>query len=318
MFLKPIKIKNYSLDIPKTKNQLAYEVFKIIFSILIGLGSASFSNYLYFQFSPLLGVPLVGEVLIGSIFFAIIYFIMPFLSKAVVEDIQKIVQQLILENVAQITQLSKKQKGVKVPKIIETRIYPILLDTSVIIDGRFRSLVELKFVQSQIIVPQFVIAELHSLSDSRTKLKRDKGRRGLQILEDLKNLCGKNFQIYPSNIKGDVDSELIKLAKKIGAYIATVDFNLAKVAQIKNIKVLNINKLALSLKTTLIPGDNITLQISKIGSSSDQGVGYLEDGTMIVVKGASNYVNKYINVTVSKVIQKESGKIIFADITTLQ
>ena len=310
------KLKNFYIVIPKTKNQIAYEVFKILISILISLGSASFSNYLYFQYNPLLGVPLIGEVIVACIFFAIVYFVTPFLSKAVIEDIQKILRELIIEN---ISQFSEKQysKKIKFPKIVENRIHPLLLDTSTIIDGRFRSLIELNFIQAQVIVPQFVIEELHVLADSKNKLKRDKGRRGLQILEDIKTLCGKNFQIYPSAVKGNVDAELIKLAKKIKAYIATVDFNLAKVASLKNIRVLNINKLALSLKIILIPGDTLTLQITKVGSSEDQGVGYLEDGTMIVVKDGSRYINKYINVTVSKVIQKESGKIIFADITTL-
>ncbi len=309
------RFRNFYIVIPKTRNQIIYEVFKILISVLISLGSASFSNYLYFQYNPLLGVPLVGEVIVACIFFALVYFVTPFLSKAIIDDLQKIVRELIMENISQFSE-KQSSKKVKIPKIIENRSHPVLLDTSTIIDGRFRSLIELNFVQAQVIVPQFVIQELHSLSDSKTKLKRDKGRRGLQILEDIKQLCGKNFQIYPSNIQGNVDIELIKLARKIKAYIATVDFNLAKVAALKNVKVLNINKLALSLKIILIPGDTLTLQITKIGSNKDQGVGYLEDGTMIVVKDGSIYLNKYINVTVSKVIQKESGKIIFADITT--
>lgn len=304
----------YSFFIPKSKNLLTYELFKIIISFLVSLGSSSLSNYLYFQFNPLLGVSFVGEVVVGSIFFALIYFLIPYLSNALVEDIRKILQSIV-EDLLQLDKKSTPNK-LKPPKISESKIQPILLDTSVIIDGRFMSLLELGFLQSQIIVPQFVINELHTLSDSKSKLKRDKGRRGLQILEELSTKAGKYFKIYPTSSIGEVDVRLISLAKKIKAGIATVDYNLAKVAEIKKIKTLNINKLALSLKTVLIPGEITTIKISSKGSEENQGVGYLEDGTMVVVKDASKFINKFINVKVSKVIQRETGKIIFADITT--
>lgn len=309
-------IKNYRLFFPKGRNQLAYEIFKLIISILFSLGSASFSNYLYFQYYPLLGVDLVGEVLIACLFFALVYFATPFLSKAILEDIQKMVQQLIIDNIVQFNKNNAKKRFLKPPKIIQSKIYPIVLDTSTLIDGRIKSLIELGLIQSQIIVPHFVLSELHSLSDSKSRLKRDRGRRGLQILQEIKKSKGKGFEMYPSKIIGNVDNELIRLCKKIKAQLATTDYNLSKIAQIKNVKVLNINKLAMALKTVLIPGDKITLQITKKGSENNQGVGYLEDGTMVVVNNGANLINKYVNIKISKVIQKETGKIIFADITT--
>lgn len=304
----------YSFFIPKSKNLVTYELFRIIISFLVCLGSSSLSNYLYFQYNPLLGVSFVGEVVVGSLFFALIYFTIPYLSNALVEDIKKIIQGIV-EDILQLDRRKTNSK-VKLPKILESKIKPLILDTSVIIDGRFMSLIELGFMQRQVIVPQFVINELHMLSDSKSKLKRDKGRRGLQILENLKIKAPEYFRIYPTTNGGDVDSRLVSLAKKIKAGIATVDYNLAKVAEIKGIKTLNINKLALSLKTVLIPGEVTTIQITSKGSEENQGVGYLEDGTMVVVKGAGAFINKFINIKVSKVIQKETGKIIFADITT--
>ena len=310
-------IKAYRLFLPKGRNQMAYEIFRLVISILFSLGGASFSNYLYFQYNPFLGVALVGESLVACLFFSIIYFVTPLLSKAILEDIKKMIQQLIIDNIVQFNKRNYIKKQKRLPRIVKNTIYPIVLDTSTIIDGRFKSLIDLGLIHSQIIVPQFVLSELHTLSDSKSKLKRDRGRRGLQILQDIKKSKGRGFEVYPSGSSVvDVDSELIVLCKKIKAQLATTDYNLSKIAQIKNIKVLNINKLAMALKTVLIPGDKITLQITKAGSENNQGVGYLEDGTMVVVSGGSKLINKYVNLEITKVIQKETGKIIFADITT--
>jgi uncharacterized protein YacL len=188
-----------------------------------------------------------------------------------------------------------------------------LLDTSVIIDGRIQDLVKTGFLEGQVIIPQFVMDELQQIADSADALRRRRGRRGLDILSELRSELSSNFKVldqdYP--LFRAVDRKLIQLAKELSAVILTTDFNLNKVATVEGVSVYNINELANALKPRFIQGDDLEIEVVSPGEESDQGVGYLDDGTMVVVEHGRPYIGKKIHVTVSNVLQKEAGKMLF-------
>lgn len=186
-----------------------------------------------------------------------------------------------------------------------------LLDTSAIIDGRILSIVECGFLDGTIIVPQGVLDELQLIADSTDGMKRDKGQRGLDILSQLQN-TGHPIKIVPGNknIK-EVDQLLVAMAKESKSSVITTDFNLNKVCQVQGIKVLNVNDLSEAIKPVVAQGDQFMLNVTKAGKEENQGVGYLEDGTMVVVENGKHLINKQVNVEVQSVLQTASGRIIF-------
>jgi uncharacterized protein YacL len=188
-----------------------------------------------------------------------------------------------------------------------------ILDTSVIIDGRIADVCETGFVDGVLIIPQFVLRELQQVADSADSLKRNRGRRGLDILQRIQKMAGLSVQIvetdYP-NLR-EVDLKLIELAKEIEAKIVTNDFNLNKVAQLQGVEVLNINELANSLKPVVLPGEIMKVFILKEGKEYNQGVAYLDDGTMVVVDNARKMIGKTIETSVTSVLQTTAGKMIF-------
>ena len=186
----------------------------------------------------------------------------------------------------------------------------ILLDTSVLIDGRILDLVKTGFIENLLVIPSFVISELHLISDSEDALKRQKGRRGLDVINEVKKLT-KVFTPDVTTKNGGVDGDLIKFAKQYKMKLMTLDFNLNKVAQTSGIKVLNINELVNAVKTAIIPGEKITVKIVQEGKEKQQGIGYLADGTMLVVEGAKQMVGQDVAVKVVRVIQTNAGKMIF-------
>jgi uncharacterized protein YacL len=208
---------------------------------------------------------------------------------------------------------------VEAPSFLEPsrlRNHPlILLDTSVIIDGRIADIVETGFLQGKLIVPQFILDELQYIADSPDDLRRSRGRRGLDILKRLQQ--HKNLSIEPVSEelpKAGVDGKLVALAGKLRAKILTNDFNLHKVAEIQGIEVLNINQLANALKLAVLPGENLYVQILREGKSQGQGVGYLDDGTMVVIENARRYIGKEVEVSVTSVLQTAAGRMIFSEI----
>ncbi len=190
----------------------------------------------------------------------------------------------------------------------------IILDTSVIIDGRILGMAETEFVSGTMVVPRFVLKELQQIADSADDLKRAKGRRGLDILNQIKTSSRINVKIqdmeYPEI--PTVDSKLVKMAQELNAKIWTNDFNLNKVAEIQGVHVLNINDLANALKPAAISGERMTVKVVKQGKEADQGVSYLEDGTMIVVEEGSGLVGKTIDIEILSVLQTQAGRMIFA------
>ena len=196
---------------------------------------------------------------------------------------------------------------------------PILLDTSVIIDGRITDIVDTKIIQSELLVPRFVLTELQNIADSQDKLKRNRGRRGLDILQKLQQNANADVTISDiSNINvdkaRDVDSKLVALAEHIDAQIMTNDYNLNKVAQLRGISILNINDLANALKPMVLPGEKMTVKIIRKGEEPHQGVAYLDDGTMIVVDHGNDYIDKNVEITVTSALQTSAGRMIFGKI----
>ena len=188
-----------------------------------------------------------------------------------------------------------------------------ILDTSVIIDGRIADIVETGFLGGTLIIPQFILTELQQVADSADSSKRQRGRRGLDMLQRLRNLTHLDIQIVETDFPAvkEVDLKLIELGKELNAIIVTNDFNLNKVSQLRDVKVLNINELANALRPVVLPGEAMRVFILKEGKEYNQGVAYLEDGTMVVVDNARRLIGKTADVAVTSVLQTTAGKMIF-------
>jgi uncharacterized protein YacL len=188
-----------------------------------------------------------------------------------------------------------------------------LLDTSVIIDGRVADIAEAQFLDGTVIIPQFVLRELQLVADSGDPLKRQRGRRGLEVLQRIQKMQHLEVQIAEDDFAqiADVDRKLVELAKRYDAKIVTNDFNLNKVATLQGIEIMNVNQLANALKPVVLPGETMRVFILREGKEYNQGVAYLDDGTMVVVDGARKMINKTIDINVTSVHQTTAGKMIF-------
>lgn len=188
-----------------------------------------------------------------------------------------------------------------------------LLDTSVIIDGRIIDICKTKFLSGKLVIPKFVLKELQQISDSTDPIKRQRGRRGLEILHSLQKQPGLEVSLNQEDFPdtSEVDAKLVRLAKLIEAKVLTVDYNLNRVATIQGVVVLNINELANALKPVVFPGEKMQIKLIKEGKEHNQGVGYLEDGTMVVVEEARRLVGQDVKVVVTSVLQTQAGRMIF-------
>ncbi len=202
-------------------------------------------------------------------------------------------------------EFSKDVKGAK----------PYILDTSVVIDGRIADIVETGIIDNQLIMPRFVLAELQNIADSGDKMRRARGRRGLDILNRLRGNSKIDFKVYdrelPEMEGQPVDMKLILLARHLDGKVVTGDFNLNKVAKLQNVPVINLNEVANSLKPVFLPGERITIRIVKQGEGPGQGVGYLDDGTMIVVEDGRDHINQNVDITVTSMLQTSAGRMVF-------
>ncbi|GCF94206.1 twitching motility protein PilT [Enterococcus florum] len=189
-----------------------------------------------------------------------------------------------------------------------------ILDTSVIIDGRIYDIAKTGFLEGVLLIPNFVLYELQYIADSGDSLKRVRGRRGLDILNALQKEEGIAVEMYEGDFEdiNEVDSKLIKLAKLLDGVIVTNDYNLNKVSEFQNVAVLNINALANAVKPVVIPGENMNVLVVKAGTERQQGVAYLDDGTMVVVEDGQHYMNEHIEVVVTSALQTAAGRMIFA------
>ena len=190
---------------------------------------------------------------------------------------------------------------------------PKVLDTSVIIDGRILDIINTDFLEGELIVTEFVLEELQHIADSPDDLKRERGRRGLDIINKIKESDKIKLTVLDKDYKDikEVDAKLLKLALDLGAKVFTNDYNLNKVADVQGIPILNINDLANSLKPVVIPGEKMEIEVIKKGKGKNQGVGYLEDGTMVVVEDGQDLIDKTIKAKVTSVLQTSAGRMIF-------
>ena len=204
-------------------------------------------------------------------------------------------------------------KGLLQQPGIKQFIKPKLLDTSVIIDGRIGDVVSTGFLEGDLVIPGFVLEELQSIADSAEQGKRSRGRRGLDTVRDLQEVHNRVTIIerdFPA--VSEVDAKLIKLAKEMKACILTTDYNLNKLAQIQGVEVLNVNELSQSLKAMVLPGESLGVRVLREGKEEDQGVAYLDDGTMVVIEGGRNRVGEEVEVEVTSILQNPSGRMIFS------
>ncbi len=202
-------------------------------------------------------------------------------------------------------EFSKEVKGLK----------PYVLDTSVVIDGRIADVIEANILDSQLVMPRFVLSELQAIADSSDRLKRSRGRRGLDILNRLRANKAVDLQIYdrdlPEFAGQPVDLKLVLLAKHLDGKVVTNDYNLNKVARLHGVGVVNLNELANALKPIFLPGETLDVLIVKPGEEVGQGVGYLDDGTMVVVESARDHIHKTVKVAVTSVLQTSAGRMVF-------
>jgi uncharacterized protein YacL len=215
-----------------------------------------------------------------------------------------------LLSIFSIFKFGSKEKSVK----NESKPKHKILDTSVIIDGRIADICKTGFVEGPLVIPNFVLEELRHIADSSDILKRNRGRRGLDILNKIRKELEITVQISDTDFEdiAEVDSKLVKLAQLLDGFVVTNDYNLNKVAELQGVKVLNINELANAIKPVVLPGEEMTVQIIKDGKESGQGVAYLDDGTMIVVENGRRVIGDTVTVLVTSVLQTAAGRMIFA------
>ncbi|WP_239733604.1 PIN/TRAM domain-containing protein [Mammaliicoccus sp. M-M49] len=259
-------------------------------------------------------------VMIGLMIAVMVSFILEMIGAPVLKHILPIIIAAFLCYLGFQIGLQKREEILRLfPESISNSLtrqttskYSKILDTSAIIDGRILDVVKCHFIDGEILVPQGVIEELQVIADAKDSVKRDKGQRGLDILNELKKTDFSISIIEPTSTHKDVDALLINLAKRYQASIITTDYNLNKVCAFQGIKVLNVNDLSEAIKPVLHQGDIFDLLITKIGKEDDQGVGYLDDGTMVVIEKGREYIGKTIPVEVMSLLQTSSGRIIFA------
>ena len=310
-------------------------IFKIVSGASLLVGGFVASHFWYFKAVPLWGVPFLGQTLTAFLTSAVGLYVVPYLLTNIIRALKRWLTAIISSSVSKAVgsfmasqagrfkegKVNRREAlGHRDQRLMPNDLVPspsavpmVILDTSAIIDGRIVEIIKLGFLDSTVVVPRFVLSELQTLADSSDDLKRGKGRRGLELLESLKSQIAQRFSLVDEEVKGkDVDEKILRLAKKMAAKVATVDYNLNKTASVVGVEVLNVNDLANSIKTPLVPGDRATIKIVHEGKDSLQGVGYLEDGTMIVVEGGKDFLGQKIEVEVSRFLQTSAGKMIFA------
>ena len=303
-FISPTLHKLISITIDKiTKNIQRLSAQEIIYGtigILIGLIIVTFIA------APISGIFSEIHPAIGSIIFTLLELIAAILGAEVfIRKRDDISSTLFI-----FKKNSQKEKRSKSSIRNSTKV----LDTSVIIDGRIFDLCKTGFIEGTLVIPSFVLDELRHISDSSDSLKRNRGRRGLDILNKIQKELDVDTEIWEGDFKdiGEVDSKLLKLAQVLNAKVITNDFNLNKVAEFQGVSVLNINDLANAIKPVVLPGEEMKIIVIKDGKELTQGIGYLDDGTMIVVEGGRKFIGEEIVVVVTSVLQTSAGRMIFA------
>ena len=303
--------------------ELSKTVIRFAVAVALTITAYILSNNLYFKENPLFGVPFFGQTLVSFAVGAFGVTVLPVILSTIGNWFEALVQKTVVrvasdfwEQQAKRAQESRRRKEEEQQKGL-TEGRSVVVDTSAIIDGRILDIVKAGFLDNPLIVPRVVLDELQLISDSSDVLKRQRGRRGLDILKDLKKVTKvvilESGQVEVNDDKSlQVDKALVRIAKARNAKLATVDFNLNKVASVTGIKVINVNELSNAIKAVVLPGEALQIKIVQVGKEETQGVGYLPDGTMVVVEKGSDLVGKETTVDVVRIIQTPAGKMIFA------
>ena len=289
-------------------------------AITYAIGVVLVVNLTEILISDIKSFRVVAAAILGTVFLMIGYLITSTLKSFFVNDALELGFYFIITYVGILVGYKNysilEALFAKLPKRqLKTRyvVIPKVLDTSTLIDGRIIDIVETDILEGKLVIPVFILKELQNIADSHDHLRRQKGRRGLSTLKRLQEQQHIPVEIDDTDYTdiGTVDDKLVALAKKIGGRIITTDFNLIKVAEIQDVKVLNINRLTIALRQTVLPGDKFHIHVIKEGKDNTQGVGYLEDGTMVVVENGRKFIGEDIEVEVSSLLQTDSGRIIF-------
>jgi uncharacterized protein YacL len=319
---------------PSPKEVPLYIRLILSFALLV-LGFA-LSNGVYFKENPLFGKPLLAEVLIAILMALFGFYLLPKTFSGIKHWLQEIILEFVSDIVSNFweqqsekmreARLEREERKKKEEQNREEKKKAglegqLLLDTSVLIDGRILDIAKTGFLLRDAVVPEFVIKELHTLSDSKDPMKRKKGRRGLDIVRQLK----KEVTVHtPSNglpeeqVKKGVDEALVEYAKMYQTVLVSLDFNLNKVASVKGLKVVNINDLANALRMNLLPGEELEIKLVDAGQGKGQAIGYLEDGTMVIVSDGVEKLGSVVHVKIKKSLQGSSGRMFFAEIVEVE
>lgn len=304
------KLKGFAVFVEAQLNKMpTHDVVAGAIGLLIGLIIANLLGYAFSKI-PVVGeyIPVVFSIVLGYLG---IHIMIKKRSELVgiFDFIPKFMKEMVKIREA-------KQAAAPKASAVEKNEQPSykLLDTSVIIDGRIADICETGFLEGTLLIPVFVLEELQHIADSADALKRVRGRRGLDILQKIRQESRMKVKITEEDFEDipEVDSKLVQLAQQVGGKIITNDFNLNKVAQLRGVEVLNINALSNAVKPVVIPGENMQVSIVKSGKEAGQGVAYLEDGTMIVVENGNRYMGENIEVEVTSALQTAAGRMIFA------
>ncbi|MBN8204000.1 MULTISPECIES: PIN/TRAM domain-containing protein [Bacillaceae] len=335
IFLIPDLLKLISLDdIPLLNNPYVSAILgAIIFYLLTFWAVDHVVNFVRWAEESLVKVPITDIIFgsVGLVFGLVIAFLIGYALNAIEVPILNTVAPIVLtllfgylgfqvgfKKRDELLSLFSSKKKKSSEEEIEPEAAPKkslkILDTSVIIDGRIADICQTGFLEGTIVIPQFVLEELQHIADSSDVLKRNRGRRGLDILNRIQKELSINVEIYEGDFEEiqEVDSKLVKLAKLTNGVVVTNDFNLNKVCELQKVAVLNINDLANAVKPVVLPGEEMKVQVIKDGKEQNQGIAYLDDGTMIVVEEGRNYIGKHIDVLVTSVLQTSAGRMIFA------
>jgi uncharacterized protein YacL len=311
--------------VPQPQKPVAGLVWRVVFCILFFILGFNLSKTAFFSELPFFGYHTILEVLLSSATGLFGYFVFPWLLAKAKYWIESVISQAISNIVASFwDQQSRRiqdarRKKQKARADAENELLKkefessVVLDTSVLIDGRIVDVLKTGFFDEPLIVSQNVIHELQVIADSKDHIKRQRGRRGLDIAREVKKLAKVLMPEIKTKDK-EVDKQLVYFCKEHKLKLMTLDFNLNKVASVAGIKVLNINDLVNALKTVLLPGEAMKVKIIQEGKEKQQGIGYLPDGTMVVVEEAKTRVGEEIDAKVIKTIQSSAGRIIFCDL----
>ncbi len=326
---------NYVMDSFKSLLNNTYQKYirpnaRYLWSLSIATLSFILSHQFYFRYHPLFSIPFLGETLIEVALFVGLFFYGNISLRMIGKWFENFFVGVLyraytraytefwkVQSARLVETLKKEQPQLSLVKVEYPRD-SVVLDTSTIIDGRILGAIQTGFLDNPIIVPQNVVDELQHMADKSNDMKRQKGRRGLDTLKDIKSAVGKNnFKVVDLKAGTEpVDKSLIEFCRTNKCKLATVDFNLNKVGQVAGVKILNINSLANEIKTNLLPGESLLVKLVQSGKEENQAIGYLEDGTMIVIKNASEYIGESKEVTVEKVLQTSAGRMVFAIINS--